>query len=176
MGNTPLKFFEMFNLTGSRMSAEPSPLISQMKYNQELFIAIFWEESFFRNMRQNSGWDSGRSVGFGQVQIANVNKFLGTTFKDPAAQILSSDSLSVDVALKAMLAADQWKRGDKQAALRGYGGGSAPNWLATSAALLKIPLIAQSATITAQDADSNKSAIIAALELTRRDAIVKQLF
>jgi len=158
------------------MQNEPSNLISQYKYNQELFIAIFWEESFFRNIRQNSGWDSGKSIGFGQVQWINVNKFLNTKFKDPIGEVLRDNKLSVDLALKAMLAADQWKLGNKLEALKGYGGGSAPNWIDTSNALLKIPEIANSSSITESEALANKAAIVHALELTKKDTIISKIF
>ncbi len=176
MSDEPLKFHEMFNLLGERMRAEPSTLISKDRYNQELFIAIFWEESFFRNMRQNSGWDSGRSVGFGQVQWIFINTLLGRNFKDPIHEILSSNALSVDLALKAMLEFDRQARGNKLAALKLYAGGKTPNWVATSDDLLKIPEIANSPTISEADAKRLKAPITAALERTRKDTIIEKIF
>lgn len=172
----PLKFFEMFNLLGSRMINEPSNLISQYKYNQELFIAIFWEESFFRNMRQNSGWDSGRSIGFGQVQWIFVNTLLHTKFTDPIGEILKDNDLSVDLSIKAMLEFDRAAKGNKLEALKKYAGGKTPNWIKTSDALLNISAIAQSSFISESDALANKAEIISALELTRKDAISSKLF
>lgn len=172
----PLKFHDMFNLLGLRMKNEPSILISKNKYNQELFMAIFWEESFFRNMRQNSGWDSGRSVGFGQVQWIFVNTLMKKKFKDPIGEVLKDNNLSVDLAIKAMLEFDRQAKGNKLAALKLYAGGKTPNWIKTSDALLKIPKIADYYSITASDALANKSAIIAALELTRKDSIISKIF
>jgi hypothetical protein len=176
MNPEPLKFFDMFNLLGRRMQNEPSTLISMHKYNQELFMAIFWEESFFRNMRQNSGWDSGRSVGFGQVQWIFVNPLMHTQFKDPIGEVLKNNDLSVDLAIKAMLEFDRQSKGNKLAALQFYAGGKTPNWIKTSDALLKIPEIANSSSITESDALANKAVITAALELTRKDSITSKIF
>jgi hypothetical protein len=165
----PLKFFQIFNILGARMQNEPSPLISMSKYNQELFIAIFWEESFFRNMVQDSGWDVGRSIGFGQVQRIFINSLLRTDFKDPKEAILRSDALSVDLSLKAMLEFDRLARHNKLDALKRYAGGKTPNWIKTSDELLKIPPIASSSTLSEADALAHKDAIIAALSLCRKD-------
>lgn len=165
----PLKFFQMFNLLGERMRNEPSPLISMSKYNQELFMAIFWEESFFRNMVQDSGWDVGHSIGFGQVQRVFINTLLQTQLKDPSNAVLQSDALSVDLALKAMLEFDRLAKGNKLDALKRYAGGKTPNWVKTSDALLKIGAIETSPTLSEEDAKANKSAIIAALSLCRKD-------
>lgn len=180
----PLKFFEIFNLLGERMANEPSPLISKAKYNQELFIAIFWEESFFRNMLQNSGWDAGRSVGFGQVQTVFINGLLKKNFKsvqEAAASVVQDNNLSADLAIKAMLEFDRMASGNKLNALITYAGGQkgksiVDNWLKTSAALLAIPEIANSSTISKTDADNNKDAIQNALFLTRNDTIISKIF
>ncbi|RSZ28798.1 hypothetical protein EJO66_31115 [Variovorax beijingensis] len=171
----PLKFYEMFNLTGQRIRNEPSDLIGE-KYNQELFIAIFWEETFFRNMVQDSGWDAGRAVGFGQVQWALVNKLMGTHYQQPKQAVLADDELSVDVAIKAILETDRMTKGNKLAALKRYAGGKTPPWMATSDALKKIPEIGNYWEISETDAAKNKGAIVAALELTRKDAIISKLF
>lgn len=165
----PLKFFQIFNLLGERMRNEPSPLISMSKYNQELFMAIFWEESFFRNMVQDSGWDVGRSIGFGQVQRVFIKTLLKTDFPNPTDAILQSSALSVDLALKAMLEFDRMAKGNKLQALKLYAGGKTPNWIKTSDELLKIGPIAASAAISEADALANKGAIIAALSLCRKD-------
>ncbi|MDQ0054715.1 hypothetical protein J2W32_003773 [Variovorax boronicumulans] len=172
----PLKFYEMFNLTGRRIRNEPSELIGE-KYNQELFIAVFWEESFFQNKVQDFGWDAGRAVGFGQVQWALVNKLMGTHHQQPKQAVLADDELSVDISIKAMLEADRWARGNKLAALKHYAGGTkAPLWTKTSDALKQIPEIGKYWEISEADTAKNKDAIIAALRITRKDTIISKLF
>jgi hypothetical protein len=96
---------------------------------------------------------------------------LNTNFKDPIGEILKDNKLSIE----AMLAADKWKLGNKSEALKAYGGGSAPNWIATSDALLKIPEIANSSSITENDTLANKAAIVHALELTKKDTIISKI-
>src|SRR5690348_4811983 len=48
-------------------------------FTNELFVSLFWEETFFNNMRQTG---AGTAVGFGQVEPSEFLKFHGGNPED----------------------------------------------------------------------------------------------
>jgi hypothetical protein len=65
----------------------------------QLMIAIFWEETLFRNIVQNEGKKGEAGLGFGQVQencLALIKARLSKEF--PRGLITQSDNMGVEVA------------------------------------------------------------------------------
>ena len=89
----------------------------------ELWMAIFWEESNFRNKRGVPSHRGGIPLGFGQVMNTNVqllNHAYGTDFSDQA--ILGDSNLSIRLAMLAL--GEHWRTSNNlHLALSGYAHG-----------------------------------------------------
>ncbi len=75
----------------------------------QLLIAIFWEETLFRNIEQHDGLPGQTGLGFGQVQensLPLIKVRLGKVF--PRGLIAQNDDMSVEVACCAL---ETYRRG-----------------------------------------------------------------
>src|SRR5262245_11519811 len=80
-------------------------------FPDELLIAIFWEETTFRNIEQFKGKQGQVGLGFGQVQedtLPLIKARMGRPF--PKSLILADDRISVRVAAYAL---ETFRRGLK---------------------------------------------------------------
>jgi hypothetical protein len=87
---------EMLNLLAK--NNQYSPIIPD-----QLMIAIFWEETLFRNIEQNRGRNGEVGLGFGQVQensLPLIKVRLRKAF--PRGLITQNDDMSVEVACCAL--------------------------------------------------------------------------
>lgn len=80
-------------------------------FPNELLIAIFWEETLFRNIEQIKGENGKKGLGFGQVQedsLPLIKVVLGKAY--PKSMITTNDAMSVEVACYAL---ETFRRGIK---------------------------------------------------------------
>jgi hypothetical protein len=111
------------------------PPVAKM-FSNELLIAIFWEESLFNNIEQTGG---GTAWGFGQVEPAEMYRCEDQTATDRGYGVAGlpkpvkmgkvtrlggklTPEQSVQVAIGVLCSIHFSKNGNREAALRAYGG------------------------------------------------------
>lgn len=113
--------------------------IQPSHFSPELVTCLLWEESGFR-LVENA---QSHALGFGQVMpstVSAINRRYKTSFT--RTQVLTSPDASVEVTLRALELAYEWKK-DKIGALRAYAGGGAQNdaivhkWLAAEPRMIQ---------------------------------------
>jgi hypothetical protein len=88
-----------------------------MIFSDELYLAIFWEESFFNNRKQQGG----SAVGFGQIEPAEFYQLKKYGVYLSTDKVLHDDSLSATATILYMRHLTA-ALGNNDAALRAYAG------------------------------------------------------